>query len=125
MFDTLYFELESYDSRCMFAKDYHERYAYSNHELLILSDNIFLHEFLNDLNQSFAFLQLPLKMSEQEAHGDLYVYTKKRKCFFHNIIIHLFILQRLIYMFLFLSEQGPPAEDIAESQEGQVHITPI
>ena len=35
-------------------------------------------EFLNDLNQSFAFLQLPLKMSEQEAHGDLYVYTKKR-----------------------------------------------
>ena len=28
-------------------------------------------------------------------------------------------------MFLFLSEQGPPAEDIAESQEGQVHITPI
>lgn len=35
-------------------------------------------EFLNDLNQSFAFVQLPLKMSEQEAHGDLYVYTKKR-----------------------------------------------
>lgn len=35
-------------------------------------------EFLNDLNQNFALLQLPLKMSEQNAHGELYVYTKKR-----------------------------------------------
>ena len=39
--------------------------------------------------------------------------------------LHRSIYKSLIYMFLFLSEQGPPAEDIAESQEGQVHITPI
>ena len=35
-------------------------------------------EFLNELNQNFAYVQLPLKMSEQNAHGDLYVYTNKR-----------------------------------------------
>lgn len=35
-------------------------------------------EFLNELNQHFAYVQLPLKMSEQNAHGDLYVYTNKK-----------------------------------------------
>lgn len=35
-------------------------------------------EFLNDINHTFAFLQLPLKMGDQNAHGDLYVYRNKR-----------------------------------------------
>lgn len=35
-------------------------------------------EFLNELNQNFAYVQLPLKMSGQHANGDLYVYTNKR-----------------------------------------------
>lgn len=35
-------------------------------------------EFLNELNQNFAYVQLPLKMSGQRANGDLYVYTNKK-----------------------------------------------
>ncbi len=35
-------------------------------------------EFLNELNQNFAYVQLPLKMSGQHANGDLYVYTNKK-----------------------------------------------
>lgn len=35
-------------------------------------------DFMNDLNQAFAYVQLPLKMNEKNAHGDLYVYTNKR-----------------------------------------------
>ena len=35
-------------------------------------------DFMNDINQAFAYVQLPLKMNEKNAHGDLYVYTNKR-----------------------------------------------
>ncbi|MCM1104624.1 MAG: flagellar hook-length control protein FliK [Clostridium sp.] len=35
-------------------------------------------EFLNELNQNFAYVQLPLKMSGQHTNGDLYVYTNKK-----------------------------------------------
>ena len=35
-------------------------------------------DFLNELNQNFAYVQLPLKMSNQNAQGDLYVYTNKK-----------------------------------------------
>lgn len=35
-------------------------------------------EFLNELNQNFAYVQLPLKMNGQHANGDLYVYTNKK-----------------------------------------------
>ncbi len=35
-------------------------------------------KFLNELSQNFSYVQLPLKMSEHKAHGDLYVYTNKR-----------------------------------------------
>ncbi len=34
--------------------------------------------FLNQLNQVFAYVQLPLKMSQENAHGDLYVYSKRK-----------------------------------------------
>lgn len=35
-------------------------------------------DFLNQLNQMFTYVQLPLKMGETTAHGDLYVYTSKK-----------------------------------------------
>ncbi len=34
--------------------------------------------FMNQLNQMFTYVQLPLKMGKFNAHGDLYVYTNKR-----------------------------------------------
>ena len=40
-----------------------------------LSQNV---DFMNQLNQTFTYVQLPLKMSNQNAHGDLYVYTNKK-----------------------------------------------
>lgn len=35
-------------------------------------------DFLNQLNQMFTYVQLPLKMANDTAHGDLYVYTNKK-----------------------------------------------
>lgn len=35
-------------------------------------------EFMSELNHVYSFVQLPLKMSEGTAHGDLYVYTNKK-----------------------------------------------
>lgn len=35
-------------------------------------------EFMNDISHMYHFVQLPLKMSGQNAHGDLYVYTNKK-----------------------------------------------
>ncbi|MBQ7956217.1 MAG: flagellar hook-length control protein FliK [Lachnospiraceae bacterium] len=35
-------------------------------------------DFMNQLNQAFTYVQLPLKMSGKEAHGELYVYTNKK-----------------------------------------------
>ncbi|WP_027215673.1 flagellar hook-length control protein FliK [Butyrivibrio fibrisolvens] len=40
-----------------------------------LSQNI---DFMNQLNQMYAYVQLPLKMSGNDAHGDLYVYSNKK-----------------------------------------------
>ena len=36
-------------------------------------------EFMNEVNQIYNYVQIPLKMSGQNANGDLYVYTSKRK----------------------------------------------
>jgi hypothetical protein len=33
---------------------------------------------MNQLNQMYAYVQLPLKMSGNDAHGDLYVYSNKK-----------------------------------------------
>ena len=41
----------------------------------ILKENV---EFMNQLNQMFTYVQLPLKMGKFNAHGDLYVYTNKK-----------------------------------------------
>ena len=35
-------------------------------------------DFMNQLNNVMTYLQLPLKMNEDAAHGDLYVYTNKK-----------------------------------------------
>ncbi len=35
-------------------------------------------DFMNQMNQMFAYIQLPLKMAGNHAHGDLYVYTNKK-----------------------------------------------
>lgn len=35
-------------------------------------------DFMNQMNQLFTYIQLPLKMTGNEAHGDLYVYTNKK-----------------------------------------------
>lgn len=40
-----------------------------------MSQNI---DFLNQLNQMYTYVQLPLKMSDGEAHGELYVFTNKK-----------------------------------------------
>ena len=35
-------------------------------------------EFMNQINQIYTYVQLPLKFSDQNANGDLYVYTSKK-----------------------------------------------
>lgn len=40
-----------------------------------LSENV---EFMNQMNQMFTYVQLPLKFGSSQAHGDLYVYTNKK-----------------------------------------------
>lgn len=35
-------------------------------------------EFMNQLNQAYTYVQVPLKMSNQNANGELYVYTNKK-----------------------------------------------
>lgn len=35
-------------------------------------------DFMNQLNHMFTYVQLPLKMAGNQAHGDLYVYTNKK-----------------------------------------------
>lgn len=36
-------------------------------------------QFMNQLNQTYAYVQIPLKLSGQNAHSDLYVYRGKKK----------------------------------------------
>lgn len=40
-----------------------------------LSENI---DFINQMNQMFNYVQLPLKLRNSQTHGDLYVYTNKK-----------------------------------------------
>ncbi len=39
-----------------------------------LQDNL---QFMRDLNELFLYLQLPIRLKEQDVHGDLYVFTRK------------------------------------------------
>lgn len=45
------------------------------HSVTNLNQNI---NFLNQLNQMYAYIQLPLNLGQGEAHGELYVYTNKK-----------------------------------------------
>ena len=36
-------------------------------------------DFLNQVNQMYAYVQLPLRLQQGDAHGELYVYTNKKK----------------------------------------------
>lgn len=36
-------------------------------------------EFMNQINQMYTYVQIPLKMTGQNANGELYVYTNKKK----------------------------------------------
>lgn len=40
-----------------------------------LSQNL---DFMNQINQMYSYVQLPLQLKGSDAHGDLYVYTNKR-----------------------------------------------
>ncbi|MDE6989206.1 MAG: flagellar hook-length control protein FliK, partial [Lachnospiraceae bacterium] len=40
-----------------------------------ISENV---EFMNQMNQMFNYVQLPLKLGNSQAHGDLYVYMNKK-----------------------------------------------
>ncbi len=35
-------------------------------------------DFMNQINQAYTYVQIPLKMANQNAHSELYVYTNKR-----------------------------------------------
>ncbi|MCR4808008.1 MAG: flagellar hook-length control protein FliK [Lachnospiraceae bacterium] len=41
-----------------------------------INDNV---NFMNQLNQMAAYVQLPIRMNQENAHGELYVYTNKKK----------------------------------------------
>ncbi len=41
-----------------------------------LHDNI---DFMNQMNQLFTYMQVPLKMASEAQHGDLYIYTNKKR----------------------------------------------
>ena len=41
-----------------------------------LHDNV---DFMNQMNQVFTYMQMPLKMASEAQHGDLYIYTNKKK----------------------------------------------
>lgn len=55
-----------------------------------MQDNI---NFMQELNQMFSFIQLPIKLQEHTIHSDLYVYTKKDEIKRHpekvSVLLHL------------------------------------
>lgn len=71
-------------------------------------------EFMNHMNQMFDYIQLPLKLSDSQAHGDLYVYTNKK---------NLARREGLLTAFLHLDMDHLGALDISialQSDKGQV-----
>jgi hypothetical protein len=60
-----------------------------------LSQNI---DFLNQLNQTFTYVQIPLKMSGQDANGDLYVYTNKKNLAAKNGSVSAFLHLDMDYL---------------------------
>ncbi len=87
-------------------------------------------QFMNTLNQLFPYVQLPLKLTEQLTHGELYVYTKKKdlsaqtkevSILLHLDMdalgptdIHLSLLQQNVTAKFYLTEQD--AQDLISEQ---------
>lgn len=72
-----------------------------------LSSNI---DFMNQLNQTFTYVQIPLKLSGQNANGDLYVYTNKK---------HLSEKDGSVSAFLHLDMEHLGSVDVYVSMEGE------
>ncbi|TAH68871.1 MAG: flagellar hook-length control protein FliK [Anaerolineaceae bacterium] len=55
-----------------------------------LQDNL---QFMRDLNELLLYIQLPIRLTEEDVHGDLYVFTRKNKKHVDtdrlNILLHL------------------------------------
>ncbi len=55
-----------------------------------LQDNL---QFIRELNDLFMYIQLPIRLKEQDVHGDLYVFTHKnhkhRETENLNVLLHL------------------------------------
>lgn len=87
-------------------------------------------QFMNTLNHIFPYVQLPLKLTEQLTHGELYVYTKKKDLSAQNkevsillhldmdalgpTDIHLSLLQQSVTAKFYLNE--PEAEALVAEQ---------
>lgn len=48
-------------------------------------------EFMNQLNQMYAYVQLPMKLGKGNAHGDLYVYTNRKNLAKENGSVSAFL----------------------------------
>lgn len=87
-----------------------------------MQDNL---RFMNTLNQLFPYVQLPLRLTEQLTHGELYVYTKKKDLsdrtrevsillhldmdFLGPTDIHLTLLQQTVAAKFYLTEETAQA----------------
>ena len=79
-------------------------------------------EFMQDLNQVFPYIQLPLQMAGESAHGDLYVFQDKKKkhetgdpftAFLHLNMEHLGDVD----VYLSLKEQSVSTDITLEKEE--------
>ena len=80
-------------------------------------------DFMNQLNQMFPYVQLPLSLSGSEAHGELYVYTNKKNLAKENgavsALLHLDMehLGTVDVMVRMNSEQNVNTNFMVESEE--------
>lgn len=65
-----------------------EKYSPLLKQVNSLTQNV---EFMNHLNQIFQYVQLPIKLANETAHGELYVYSKKKNLSGHDDSISAFL----------------------------------
>jgi hypothetical protein len=84
-----------------------------------LQDNL---QFMRDLNELFLYLQLPLRLTDQDVHADLYVFSRKNKKHLDNeqlsillhldmanlgpMDVHMTIQKRIINMVIYLEKSS-------------------
>ncbi len=73
--DELYQKLNNHLNRLSQAVEQNATQSPFAKAVNTMSGNI---DFMNQLNQMFTYVQIPLKMQGQEASGELYVYTNKK-----------------------------------------------